>query len=242
MRVPLAKDGASVVAVGSVVLLAAAGVCAWLTAVYAWPLLIAVGMALALWVWLLWFFRDPERETPAGAGLFISPADGVVTDITPLGPDSDLRITGRRIGIFMNVLDVHVNRAPCDGVVREKKLSRGGRANVSKPAAWEANESVTLVLDYYPSPAGKPVPLAVRQVAGLIARRIICHPEIGDKLTRGSRFGMIRFGSRLEVMLPDVLEAQVLVAPGQKVYAGSTVLASHAMAGQPKPSPQEVRP
>ncbi len=203
-----------------------------------WPGFVIAAPLAAVWAWLVWFFRDPQRPIPAGPGLFVCPADGMVTDITPLGADSELGVPGRRIGVFMNVLSVHVNRAPCDGVVADKRFTRGSKEDVRREAAWHRNESVTLLLDYrgtgFPAcdrqdtQAGKPVPqVAMRQVAGMIARRIVCHPRIGDALKRGQRIGMIRFGSRLELMLSDALNAEILVQVGQRVFAGTSILARH---------------
>lgn len=225
MKLPLAKDGCSVVAAGTIVLLGGAAAAVW--GFHAgWPGFVIAAPLAAVWLWLVWFFRDPERPIPAATGLFVSSADGVVTDITPLGADSELGVPGRRIGVFMNVLNVHVNRAPCDGVVADKRLTRGGREDVRRETAWHRNESVTLVLDYDPGD-GRTMKVAMRQVAGMVARRIVCHPVVGEKLTRGQRIGMIRFGSRLELMLPDELNAEILVSPGQRVFAGSSVLARH---------------
>ena len=224
MRVPLAKEGCWLVIAGTAILLggAAAAIALWSRL----GVVAAVPLAM-LWAWLIWFFRDPDRAIPEGQGLFVCPADGMVTDVTPIGPDSILGTSGRRIGVFMNVLNVHVNRAPCDGVVVDKIITRGGRQDVRREAAWHRNESVTLLLEY--APAGSPpVKVAVRQVAGMIARRIVCHPRQGDTLVRGGRIGMIRFGSRLELMLPDALNAEIVVSPGQRVWAGSTILARHS--------------
>jgi phosphatidylserine decarboxylase len=230
MRLPLAKDGCWLVVAGTLVLLGPAAAAIYLCRA-AWPGFVVAAPLVALWAWLIWFFRDPERAIPQGEGLFVCPADGMVTDITPLGADSILGASGRRIGVFMNVLNVHVNRAPCDGVVLDKRINRGGKDDVRREQAWHHNESVALLLEY--AAAGSPpAKVAVRQVAGMVARRIVCHPRPGDKLVRGGRIGMIRFGSRLELMLSDELNAEILVSPGQRVWAGSTILARQSSAGR----------
>jgi len=177
----------------------------------------------AVWLWVLWFFRDPRREIPKAPGLFVSPADGVVTDITPLGDDSELGCEGVRIGVFMSIFDVHVNRAPCDGVVARMASNVGAYLDVRRKDAWRLNESHLVLLDH--TADGVTYPVGVRQVAGLVARRIVCRVRAGDRLARGQRFGLIKFGSRLELLLPSALGAEPVVRVGQRVRAGSSVLA-----------------
>ncbi len=178
----------------------------------------------AIWLWVLYFFRDPQRTIPTGDNLFVSSADGVVSDITPIGADSELGCDGVRIGVFMNVFSVHVNRAPCDGIVTDIQYNRGSYLDVRKPDAWRLNESMLIAIDC--NVGGQTHSIRVRQVAGLVARRIVCNVTEGDRLVRGERFGMIKFGSRLELMLPTAMGAAPQVRIGQKVAAGSTVLAA----------------
>lgn len=173
--------------------------------------------------WVLWFFRDPNRATPTEAGLFISPADGTVADITPLGPDSKLGRDGVQIGIFMSVFSVHVNRMPCDSTVKKVTHQPGTFMDVRDPASYEKNESATVEIAY--EHEGEVYPILVRQVAGLVARRIVTPVEPGEKIKRGQRFGMIKFGSRLEVYLPKELAGEICVELGQKAKAGLTILA-----------------
>lgn len=189
--------------------------------------LAGLGPLLAVLGWLLWFFRDPQRTPPEGEHLLVSPADGVVSDITPVGPDSELGRRGVRIGIFMNVFNVHVNRSPCEGVVESVTHHDGAFLDVRRPDAWERNEAATIAMQF----RGRRV--LVRQIAGLIARRIVTDLAPGQTLARGQRIGMIKFGSRLELWLPDELRPQVCVQVGQKAQAGTTVLAAVRKETQP---------
>lgn len=173
--------------------------------------------------WVLWFFRDPQRPTPDAPGLFICPADGMVADITPLGADGKLGRPGVEIGVFMNVFNVHVNRMPCAAVIEDVKHMPGTFMDVRDPASYEKNESATLTLSY--NHKGATYPIIVRQIAGLVARRIVTAAQQGQRLERGERFGMIKFGSRVELYLPQELAGEICIAVGQKVVAGETVLA-----------------
>lgn len=195
---------------------------AWLAR--CWTLLAILVVPLAVWAWVLWFFRDPERAAPEGDGLFVSPADGRVTDITPLGADSALGREGVQIGIFMSVFDVHVNRCPETARVRKVEHRKGAFLDARDPAATERNESATISLQT--ALDGQEHAWIVRQVAGLIARRIVTDLAEGQSLARGQRIGMIKFGSRMEVLVPRELAAKVQVRVGQKVQAGKTVLLS----------------
>jgi len=203
---------------------AAAGVVA--LAVMAWRMswLCAVPIApiLAVWAWVLWFFRDGDRDIPDEPGAFVSPADGTVADITPVGPDSPLGADGLQIGVFMDIFSVHVNRAPCDGRVESVEHHDGAFLDVRKAEAFTRNESATIRLAY--RHAEKDYRVVVRQVAGLIARRIVTDLARGQTVRRGQRIGMIKFGSRLELLVPRELAAEVRVAIGSKTVAGQTVL------------------
>lgn len=178
---------------------------------------------LAVWGWVLWFFRDPDRPTPAEPGLVISPADGTVTDITPLGPQSILGREGVQVGIFMSVFSVHVNRSPVDGVVERVQHIPGAFLDARDPTASQRNEAATVYLNHTRN--GQTLPLVFRQIAGLIARRIITDIAPGQAIRRGQRIGMIKFGSRMEVLMPREMVGEVCVKPGQKVQAGLTILA-----------------
>ncbi len=201
------------------------------------PFLIGGGVAalvglLFLGTWLFWlglafvafclyFFRDPERVAPARPGLVIAPADGRVVHVQTAVPPEELGLGPEprtRIAIFLSVLDVHVNRSPVDGVVTRIAYHAGAFLNASLDKASELNERNALAIRL---PDGRDV--AVVQIAGLIARRILCDARQGDMLRAGDRFGIIRFGSRTDVYLPDGVKP--LVMEGQTMIGGETVLA-----------------
>lgn len=223
------KYGIKELAVATLAALVLAGVPLAAGAFGAVPLWLGVPVALvplAVWGWVLWFFRDPDRSTPSERGVFVAPADGCVTDITPLGSDSLLGRSGVQVGIFMSVFDVHVNRSPADVVVQRVEHRPGTFLDVRRADAWEQNESATIYLRY--RLGGKEYPLVIRQVAGLVARRIVTDIIPGQTLFRGERIGMIKFGSRMELMVPRELATHVKVEVGQHVKAGLTVLVKSA--------------
>ena len=222
MKIALTTYGARELWGCSVLLAAAMAVMALLVAWVGWwlaPLWLAPA---AVWAWVLWFFRDPERTAPVGEGLFLSPADGNVADITPVGPDSELGRDGVKIGVFMNVFSVHVNRSPFAGRVTDVTRRKGAFLDARDPTATERNESATVTMTC--ALGGKEFPIVFRQIAGLVARRIVTELKPGDVLERGQRFGMIKFGSRMELFVPREMAADVPVTIGQKVHAGLTVL------------------
>lgn len=185
----------------------------------------------------LWFFRDPARSIPGGSGLIVSPADGRVTDIVELEEAELIKRRVRRVGIFLSVFDVHVNRAPADCRVVYTAEFEGTYHDARSPAASTHNTARTWGFE---CPDG--VLLVVRQITGAIARRIVPWARPDQQLARGERFGMIRFGSRTEICLP--LEAEVLVQVGDQVKAGSTIVARLALAArtaQPVGDPSAAR-
>ncbi len=162
-------------------------------------------------VFCLWFFRDPERTSPTGPGLAVSPADGKVVLIRP-EPD------GRtRMAIFLNVFDVHVNRSPIAGQVKSVKYKAGKFLVASEVAASVENEQNTLVVE------GESTSLEFSQIAGLIARRLVCDKKPGDAVRRGERIGLIKFGSRVDLLFGP--EWTLAVQVGERVTAGETVIA-----------------
>jgi len=228
MTVRIAKAGRCIVAVATALLVggAAAALVGWDGA---WPAWLVAAPLLVLWLWVLYFFRDPDRIIPDAPGQLVSPADGVVTDITPVGADSELGCEGVRVGVFMSVFNVHVNRIPCDGRIT-RVVHRGGTLrDVRRQDAWELNEATTITMSCDFDSLTRPI--VVRQIAGLVARRIVCDLTEGQHVARGERLGMIRFGSRLELIWPTDLHARVAVTVGQKVFGGSSVLAR--VAGSP---------
>lgn len=188
-----------------------------LVAVVVW-LLTGSAMLTALPVILaaffLWFFRDPTRVIPAGAGDIVSPADGLVTESEWIETAAGSRL---RISIFLNVFDVHVNRSPVAGTVKAVEHRQGSFLNAMKPESVILNEQTLVVID-----AGG-YEVSYKQIAGLLARRIVCAVKVGDRLERGQRVGMIKFGSRTDVLLPA--DALPRVKTGMRVRGGSTVLA-----------------
>ena len=178
-------------------------------------------VGLVLTAWCIYFFRDPQRVTPDGDGLVISPADGVVQSIVQAAPPDELEMglePRTRVAVFMNVFNVHVNRIPIDGVISASAYRPGKFVNASYDKASEQNERQSLKVT---TKSGQEVGFV--QIAGLVARRIICHAKVGDRMRAGERFGMIRFGSRVDVYLPVGVTSKVLV--GQLAIAGETVLA-----------------
>jgi phosphatidylserine decarboxylase len=178
-------------------------------------------MGVGLTVWCYYFFRDPERVTPQRPGLIVSPADGIVSLIEPAVPPAELGLPDTpltRVSVFMSVFNCHVNRAPVAGKVRAVAYRPGKFLNASLDKASADNERNGIVIEME---GGRLLPVV--QIAGLVARRIVCFVDKGGALSRGERFGLIRFGSRLDVYLPDGVVPQVRV--GQTMVAGETVMA-----------------
>ncbi len=183
-----------------------------------WSPLFYLGLALTIWCAL--FFRDPQRVTPVSDEITISPADGKVSYVGKFVPPAELKLGSEpllRISVFMNVFNCHVNRAPMRGKIIRVVYQKGRFLNAELDKASEENERNSLVIDTDKGEIG------VVQIAGLVARRIVCWSKDGEDLASGERFGLIRFGSRLDVYLPN--EAQASVAVGQTAIAGETILA-----------------
>ena len=184
-----------------------------------WDPLGWVGVGLTIWCY--YFFRDPERVTPMREGLMISPADGVISLLEPAVPPQELGLGPQpmtRISVFMNVFNCHVNRAPIGGQISRIAYRPGKFFNASLDKASVDNERNALVINMAD---GRQI--AVVQIAGLVARRILCEVREGQAIRTGERFGMIRFGSRLDIYLPEGVAP--LVCLGQSTIAGETVLA-----------------
>lgn len=183
-------------------------------------------IAVLLTLWCAYFFRDPERVTPIRAGLVVSPADGRVSAIDDVIPPSELDLEREpvtRVSIFMNVFDVHVNRAPTEGRVARIAYVAGKFVNADLDKASEDNERQAFTLEL-----GSGQKLGVVQIAGLIARRIVRFVSEGERLLAGQRIGLIRFGSRVDVYLPAGVNALVMI--GQRAVGGETVIADLASA------------
>jgi phosphatidylserine decarboxylase len=188
-----------------------------------WPLFV---LGALLTAWCAYFFRDPDRVTPARPGLIVSPADGKVVAVTEAVPAEDLGLGPTpcwRVSIFLNVMDVHVNRMAAEGTVKACHYRKGKFLNASFDKASEDNERMAVVLELAGDHPRAGQALGVVQIAGLIARRIVCEAKPGDRFRAGERFGIIRFGSRADVYLPPGLPP--LVAVGQYMIGGESVIA-----------------
>ena len=191
-------------------LLAVAVLLAWATGNWAWsiaPVLLAASF--------LWFFRDPRRAIPAGPGLIVSPGDGRVTETVTISTPDGPR---QRISIFLSVFNVHVNRSPIGGVLTNVRYRKGLYLNAMNPASADRNEQNAVTV------RGEGIEVIFKQIAGLIARRIVFNLREGDTVERGQRVGLIKFGSRVDVVLPA--EATLHVKVGQRVKGGASILAA----------------
>lgn len=216
MKIPLAREGTKEMLL--TLALATGWAVLWL-ALGLWP--VSLLGPLLLFV-VLMFFRDPPRKIPTGTGLILSAADGKVTHVQRLEKDAALGGPALRISVFLSVANVHVNRAPCSGRVVDTKLREGLYLDARDESCADKNACNTLTLAPDAPIKG---PVLIKQLAGKIARRIVCNAGPGDRLAAGEKFGMIKFGSRTDVILPDQPGLEVLVTVGQKVAAGTTVLA-----------------
>ncbi|MDP3259828.1 MAG: phosphatidylserine decarboxylase family protein [Thermodesulfovibrionales bacterium] len=167
-------------------------------------------------VFMVYFFRDPEREIPEGEGFFVSPADGKIILIKDVFEKEHLKADVKEISIFMSPFNVHVNRTPCDGKIKNIQHNKGKFMAAYKDEASFKNENIEMTLKT------KYGDILVRQVAGYVARRAVCRANAGDSLKRGERYGIIKFGSRLDVYLPKNTEIKVKL--GDRVKAGETVI------------------
>ena len=219
MRIPITRYG-----MPQVVLVPATILALGILLVFIWPngfpavLVVAAILAGST----LAFFRDPDRLIPDDPDVLLAPADGKITDITEVQEPEFIKGPALRIGIFLSVLDVHINRSPCLGRVAYIQSHPGKCFNAMHwQAASEKNQANSLGLQCPSHPAKM---VLVKQITGAIARRIVCRCHLGDELAPGRKFGMIKFGSRTELFLPRDSQAIVLVKPGQSVRAGTTVL------------------
>lgn len=184
-----------------------------------WPLCIPF---IVIWLWVLSFFRDPQRKRKYIDGELCSPADGTITEITELDHHDDIGGPAIKIGMFLSLFNVHANRMACSGKIRSICYQPGEFLDARHPESGQRNESNTLLID---PDEPLPGPIVIRQVSGLVARRIICHAKTNEHWAIGSRFGMIKFGSRTELIIPKLDQTEVAVSIGDKVHAGLTILA-----------------
>ena len=208
--IPMHPEGRKFVAI-----FAAITAALWLV----WEPLFWLGVGMT--VWCYYFFRDPVRSVAQKPGLILSPADGVISLITKTVPPTEMLLGDKpltRVSVFMNVFNCHVNRAPMAGTVIAITYHHGKFVNASLDKASEHNERNSITIE-----GADKIRIGVTQIAGLVARRIVCFTKVGNGLSMGERFGLIRFGSRLDVFLPDGIEPAVGL--GQMAVAGETVLA-----------------
>ena len=210
----VAREGVPFIAGAAVI---AAGAYALALDRRSWPLWVLAFLLTVIALWVAYFFRDPERNGPRGDALVIAPADGRIVHITEVDEPTFLGGRALRISIFMNVFNVHVNRYPVSGVVRYVHYNPGKFLNAAVEKASLENEQMSVGI------AHGATRVLMRQIAGLIARRIVTYSKVGDEARQGERMGLIRFGSRVDVFLPTT--AAIRVAVGQTTQAGMTVLA-----------------
>lgn len=223
-RLPFARWGlAELLLMGGPLLAATIG-----TAVSPWWM--ATPVPAVLLGLIVYFFRDPSRQIPSEPGLLVSPADGTIAEVTEI--DDDPFVTGPavRVGIFLSIFNVHINRSPADCRVIALQYNRGKYLNALKPESALENENMRIELQ---EPAPTYRRLAVRQIAGAIARRIVCDLRPGEMIDRGEQFGMIKLGSRTELILPREEGLEIMVSLGQKIKAGNTVIARYPVAAAP---------
>ncbi len=217
----LTKHGIREMVISTATLGISAGILAFVAVTQSPWFWFAVAPMFALWVFSIAFFRDPNRTIPVEPGLLVSPADGKVTEITRLDHYEGIDGPALRISIFLSVFDVHLNRAPCGGRVVETFYQPGEFLDARHPESGIRNEANTIIIE---PEAGVPGPVIVRQVAGLIARRIVCRVNAGSTMRRGDRIGMIKFGSRTDLIMPAAKGVEPAVKLEDTVRAGATVL------------------
>ena len=203
-----------------------------LTVIFAlvlWPLAIVSALAVMS---IVWFFRDPTRVIPDEPGAVVSPADGHIACVEDVA-DEFIGKPAVLIGIFLSVFDVHINRASMDATVVGLRYRRGKFLNALRPESARENERMEVRLEQNSSPYRR---FVVRQIAGAIARRIVCWVAPGDSVERGDAFGMIKLGSRTELIIPKEAGLEILVSVGRKVKAGTTVLAKYSSTDEMSPS------
>lgn len=226
MRIPLTKYGWPQVVIFPAIVLAAMAVSLRVSVLFlpAWVIISIEVIFGVAFIWVLLFFRDPYRDVPADKNLLLAPADGKVTDIEIVDENDFIGQKALRIGIFLTIFDVHINRAPCNVKVERITYKPGKHKNAANPQSGRVNESNDLVMVRTDSPKDR---LIVRQISGAIARRIVCAATEGQELSGGEKFGMIKFGSRTELYVPARENAKCLVKVADKVKAGLTPLVKY---------------
>lgn len=186
-----------------------------------WGFWVVEAVLAVIFVWMLSFFRDPKRKCPEGKDILVSPADGLVTDVTVLEKCEFHHGKTLRIGIFLSIFNVHINRVPCAVRIDKLTYKKGKFKNAMSAQSSKVNESNDILMTRLDEPVSE---LMVRQVSGAIARNIVCPIEVGEEFAGGEKFGMIKFGSRTELFVPLCEGATCLIKKGNKVRAGVTVV------------------
>lgn len=223
MRIPLTRYGWPQVVVYPAAVIAAMIVFPLLFRAFLapWIIILVESILTAVLIWALMFFRDPQRRSPSDDNLLLAPADGRITDLAQVQENDFISGSALRIGIFLSIFDVHINRAPCDVRVETVTYKKGRYKNAMNPQSGRVNESNNLGLVRTAAPRDR---LIIRQISGAIARRIVCRTAPGKELAGGEEFGMIKFGSRTELYVPVREDVKCLVRIGDKVRAGLTPL------------------
>ncbi|NLY01963.1 MAG: phosphatidylserine decarboxylase family protein [Rhodopirellula sp.] len=216
-RLPLARWGLAELQLMGWPLAVAAVSLFWSYWYLAWVPLVLLGF-------LLYFFRDPPRRIPSDPGLLLSPADGRITEITRLDHDEHIGGSAVRIGIFLSLFDVHVNRSPCESRVVALRYSPGEFLNAINPCSARRNESMWIALEEESPPYRR---MVVRQIAGAYARRIVCTLKTGESIGRGQKIGMIKLGSRTELIVPDEPQLRIEANVGDRVRGGASIIARY---------------
>lgn len=230
MKLPITRYGLPQVVVLPAIIVIAMAILFWIGRTH-WAILAAEVVLAIVLIFILSFFRDPARTPPADKNILLSPADGTVADIEVVDEKEFIKGKALRIGIFLSIFNVHINRSPCDVKVEKITYKKGGFKDARSPSAGAFNESNDLWL-IRKNPQNKsggfwPEKLIVRQISGAIARRIVCEAEVGAELAGGQKFGMIKFGSRTELYVPAGKGVKCSVKIGDKVKAGLTTLVQY---------------
>jgi phosphatidylserine decarboxylase len=224
MRVPLTKYGWPEVVIFPAIVMGTMIFVSHILSMSVWPIISIEAVLVVILIWVLSFFRDPYRRCPEDANLLLSPADGKITDIEFVEEKEFIGERAIRLGIFLSIFNVHINRSPCNANVEKISYKKGRYKNAANPESGRVNESNNLYMTRTDAPRDK---LIVRQISGAIARRIVCSAKEGQELAGGEKFGMIKFGSRTELYVPARVDIKCMVQIGDKVKAGLTPLVKY---------------
>lgn len=227
-NLPFARVGLAELLVMTAAFLLAAGILGWWACQLSGLSMIVVGLGslsgLVISALIVWFFRNPQRLAPTEPGLVVSPADGKIVEVEDVPFDDFIGGPAKKIGIFLSIFNVHINRSPIQARVIGLRYRPGKYLNALRPESARENEQLAVMLESTETPIRA---MVVRQITGAIARRIVCWLKPGDTLQRGQQFGMIKLGSRTELLMPAEEGLEIRVRPGDKVQAGTSILAAY---------------